>query len=87
VIERLKTKGCVPDPAAEAQESVGSLSSVAARIAAIRRRDDRLRCRRQRKTGDREHRERGINKFRYCFHVFVSFHYFLWILRTEVDHQ
>jgi hypothetical protein len=33
------------------------------------------RWRRKRNAGEREQRERGISNIRYCFHVFISFHY------------
>jgi len=60
VIERLKPKGRVPDPAGEAQESVGSLSGVTAGVAAIRRRDnpESIRGRQKRKAGEQE-RDQG----------------------------
>src|SRR6266550_6510368 len=92
VIERLETKGCVPDPAGEAKEGLSALSGGSVGIASVWRWIKRLRHRRKRKAGEREHCQRGVNNIRYCFHFvyFLSLFFSipkLQLVREVFDHQ
>src|SRR5204863_82408 len=79
-----KPQGCVLDAGCKAKERIVPLSSVAVRIASVRGRINRPDCGREGKIGERARRQRGINKFRYCLHVFFPFIILLQKFRTEV---
>ena len=64
VVKRLETSAGVPDPSGAAQESVGSLSGIAAGVAAVRRRDDCSRFWQKAKAGKRHRQDnKGCEAF------------------------
>src|SRR5947208_6695891 len=70
-VHGLISKRCVVSAGCKAKQGLCALSRIPAGIAAIRWRDNCLRCLRKRKTCECEQRERCVNNMRYCFHLFI----------------
>jgi hypothetical protein len=74
VIERLRSDRCVPHSTGEAEKGVGSLSSVAAGITSIRRRDYRARSWQKQKASQQERNDKkngaqegAVRRISYCY--------------------